>query len=136
MSFKASKPETIMENWLRKRNIPFIGQQRFSRSPIVVNRYRRADFFFPQLRLVVLIDGSPWHTNPEERSYEEIFYKSIGLFVTRIPAEKIEEDVEEAMKWYLPQLLIGQSITDDIVPVVISGFGKGRQREPTRKYSR
>lgn len=123
-----SLPEQILQTWFDKHGIIFIPQFRVNGPRGIGAGERFGDIYLPLNNLIVLVDGAPFHANPEERSSEEMFYRANGFYVARIPADFIAKNVDKAVAIYLPQVY-GQPTGTSVEPFVVSGYGRGRRKQ-------
>ena len=84
---KTSKAELIFKKWLENSGVNFIHQWRY--------KLGIADFYLPDIKLVIECDGKYWHSKPDytERDKKKREYlKSIGIDVVPLQSEIIVEN--------------------------------------------
>jgi len=97
-----TKSEKLLWKKLRNKQV---GGYRFRRQ-FSIGRYV-ADFYCPELRLVVEIDGLQ-HNTKENKKYDkerDLFIKSLGIGVIMISNEQILKDINKATKTILTKFL-------------------------------
>lgn len=83
---KISKAEKIFEKWLKQSGVNFISQWKY--------KYGIADFYIPEIKLVIECNGIYWHSKSEviERDKKQKEYlNSIGINVLPLSSEIVVE---------------------------------------------
>jgi len=86
---KDTKPELAMEDFLKNRNINYIKHWDY--------KYGIADFFIPNRKLIIEVDGDYWHTLPGREGKDRIktkYLEEIGYDVLRIWESEMNKDIE------------------------------------------
>jgi len=91
---KDTKPEKVMENILIDNNIIFQKQWSY--------KYGIADFYLPELNIVLEIDGEYWHSRPEVKKrdvrqtkyLEDCGYKVLRILDKELLSDRIKEMIE------------------------------------------